>query len=155
MEERVNIASILENAPEGIKLWSPIWGDCEFVEIHDRAGGRPMIKVRTGNGNCRNVTPTGRLEYSLEDLGECILWPSKEKQSWIGVDYLRYWRPKNGEAYYYISVVQGDVLTEHLSLEVLRSTTPPPESLKVFKSREDAISVLNDITSFVFKYHTA
>lgn len=75
--------SILLKGHEGEKLWSPVFGECEFLEIHTRnGGGRTMIKVRLQNGNCRNLTPTGRLDYDLENLGDCILFPSQESQDW-------------------------------------------------------------------------
>ena len=77
----MNILEIIRGH-EGEIFYSPVFGPCEFVEIHDRDGGRPSIKVRLKTGNCRNLTPTGRLGYELEGLGECILWPSKECRDW-------------------------------------------------------------------------
>lgn len=68
---------------EGAWFWSPCWGDCEFIEIHNRNGGRPMVKFRPKvGGGCRNVTPSGRLGYAYEGHGDCIIWPSKEHQTW-------------------------------------------------------------------------
>ena len=68
---------------EGGEFWSPIWGRCIFQEIHYRNGGRPMLLFKTGSGGPRNVTPSGRLNYEYEGCGgECIIWPSKEHQTW-------------------------------------------------------------------------
>ena len=35
MEQKLNIAEILRNKPHGIKLYSPIFGDCTFCYIKD------------------------------------------------------------------------------------------------------------------------
>ena len=78
----IDLINIL-SGHEGEFFYSPVFGYCEFIEIHFRSGGRPMIKIRVKDGNCRNLTPTGRLDYSLENIGECILWPSKEDRDWI------------------------------------------------------------------------
>lgn len=68
---------------EGEMFWSPCWGECEFLEIHTRDGGRPSLKFRVKNGECRNVTPSGCLGYGYEGCGgECIIWPSKNHRTW-------------------------------------------------------------------------
>lgn len=68
---------------EGETFWSPCWGECELLEIHTRDGGRPSLKFRVRNGECRNVTPSGCLGYNYEGCGgECIIWPSKNHRTW-------------------------------------------------------------------------
>lgn len=70
-----NIAKILENAPIGTKLYSPICGECTLEEID----------------SSRNVVVCDKSESLLpfysdgtyNDNGECLLWPSKEWQKWI------------------------------------------------------------------------
>lgn len=34
METKINIAEILRNKPHGVKLHSPIFGDCTYYYIH-------------------------------------------------------------------------------------------------------------------------
>ena len=36
MEDKLNIAEILKDAPKGTKLWSPICGDCILDKIDTR-----------------------------------------------------------------------------------------------------------------------
>ena len=38
MEENINIAEILRNKPHGVKLYSPIFGDCTYCYIQDEIG---------------------------------------------------------------------------------------------------------------------
>ena len=33
MNENLNLVEILKYVPRGTMLWSPIYGDCEFIEI--------------------------------------------------------------------------------------------------------------------------
>ena len=68
----MNIAEILEKAPKGIKLYSPIFGDVIFEEIrHD------YIRVST-NHIIREFLPDGRFYAN----GECMLFPSRENRDW-------------------------------------------------------------------------
>lgn len=78
----MNLTEILKGYGEKdhLKFWSPIWGECEYLETHNRSGGRPMLKFRTASGECRNVTPQGCLGY--KSGGECIIFPSKEDRDW-------------------------------------------------------------------------
>lgn len=75
METRINIAEILRNKPHGIKLYSPIFGNCTFCYIHDETSD---ICVRR---------PYNEMSYfNFEGLyntaGECLLFPSKEMRDW-------------------------------------------------------------------------
>lgn len=75
METRINIAEILRNKPHGIKLYSPIFGDCTYCYIHDETSD---ICVRR---------PYNEMSYfNFEGLyntaGECLLFPSKEMRDW-------------------------------------------------------------------------
>lgn len=75
METRINIAEILRNKPSGIKLYSPIFGDCTYCYIHDETSD---ICVRR---------PYNEMSYfNFEGLyntaGECLLFPSKEMRNW-------------------------------------------------------------------------
>lgn len=81
-KEPSDLTELLEGH-EGETFWSPCWGECEFLEIHSRDGGRPSLKFKTKSGECRNVTPRGCLGYNYEGCGgECIIWPSKNHRTW-------------------------------------------------------------------------
>ena len=75
MENKINIAEILRNKPHGIKLYSPIFGDCTFCYIQDETND---ICVRR---------PYNEMSYfNFEGLyntaGECLLFPSKKMRDW-------------------------------------------------------------------------
>lgn len=75
METRINIAEILRNKPHGIKLYSPIFGDCTYCYIHDETSDicvrRPYNKMSYFN-----------FEGLYNTAGECLLFPSKEMRDW-------------------------------------------------------------------------
>lgn len=75
MEQELIIAEILRNKPQGIKLYSPIFGDCTFCYIKDESSDicvrRPYNEVSYFNFD--GVYHAG---------GECLLFPSKEMQDW-------------------------------------------------------------------------
>lgn len=75
MEQELIIAEILRNKPQGIKLYSPIFGNCTFCYVKDESSDicvrRPYNEVNYFNFD--GVYHTG---------GECLLFPSKEMQDW-------------------------------------------------------------------------
>lgn len=75
MEQELIIAEILKNKPQGIKLYSPIFGDCTFCYIKDESSDicvrRPYNEISYFNFD--GVYHTG---------GECLLFPSKEMRDW-------------------------------------------------------------------------
>lgn len=75
MEQELIIAEILRDKPHGIKLYSPIFGDCTFCYVKDESSDicvrRPYNEVSYFNFD--GVYHTG---------GECLLFPSKEMQDW-------------------------------------------------------------------------
>ena len=73
-----NIAEILKNAPKGLKLYTPILGEVEFVEVDEEAIFG--IKVRNVTGCMDYFEQFGR--YC--NIGDCCLFPSKDHQSWEG-----------------------------------------------------------------------
>lgn len=74
MEEKINIAEILKDKPQGTKLYSLTYGDCFYQEYTGDFG----IECQSQNGVQFNLDEYGR--YCIE--GECILFPSKEMQDW-------------------------------------------------------------------------
>lgn len=74
MKEKINIAEILKDKPQGTKLYSLTYGDCSYQEYTGDFG----IECQSQNGVQFNLDEYGR--YCIE--GECILFPSKEMQDW-------------------------------------------------------------------------
>ena len=70
----MNIAKILKNCPKGMKLYSPIYGEVEFIEISVVTGDI----VCKFNGGTVYFHPDG-VYYKG---GECMLFPSKEQRDW-------------------------------------------------------------------------
>lgn len=72
----VNIAKILKNAPEGLKLYSMIHGEVEF----DRAcnPGEYPIGVQSGE----DVEYFDEYGKYFDLYGECVLFPSSEHRTW-------------------------------------------------------------------------
>lgn len=70
----MNIAEILKNCPEGTKLYSPIYGEVEFIEV----------SVVTGNIVCKydGCTVYFHPDGIYYKGGECMLFPSKEQRDW-------------------------------------------------------------------------
>lgn len=87
MENTINIAEILKDCPEGIKLYSPVYGDVVFQcveERKDKRGGKLLIKCLPHNSD--EYPPDWKLIFSNEgkysEEGECVLFPSKEQKDW-------------------------------------------------------------------------
>ena len=75
MEEKINIAEILKDKKNGLRLYSPIFGECIFCYVREDTND---ICVKKQNGV---------IEYfSYEGLyfanGEVMLFPSKEMRDW-------------------------------------------------------------------------
>ena len=77
MNENLNLLEILKDCPEGIKLYSPVFGEVKFESINDIIG--PII-VTTNTGNAEYFTADGKM-YNYYN-GECLLFPSKEQRDW-------------------------------------------------------------------------
>lgn len=75
MEEKINIAEILKDKPKGIRLYSPIFGECSFQRIQNETD---EICVKKHN-NLMDLFSSKGL-YNI--LGECLLFPSKEMRDW-------------------------------------------------------------------------
>lgn len=75
MEEKINIAEILRHKPYGIKLYSPIFGECTFCYVREDTND---ICVKKHNGVIEYFNSEG-LYFTL---GEVMLFPSKEMRDW-------------------------------------------------------------------------
>lgn len=75
----INIAEILKDCPEGMKLYSSTYGEVKLSRINDD-GNFPII-VETVMGDFRTFTKEGRLHLNYPDA-ECLLFPSSEMRDW-------------------------------------------------------------------------
>lgn len=75
METKINIAEIFRNKTHGIKLYSPIFGDCTYCYIKDETND---ICVRISNNEIKFFN----FEGLYNAAGECLLFPSKEMRDW-------------------------------------------------------------------------
>lgn len=80
MKKEINIAAILKDKPKGIRLYSPIFGECAFSFIQDVTDA---ICVTKHNGGREFFNTKGL----YETLGECLLFPSKLMRDWSKVTW--------------------------------------------------------------------
>lgn len=78
-KNNINIAEILKDCPEGMKLYSSTYGEVKLSRINDD-GNFPII-VETVMGDSRTFTKEGRLHLNYPDA-ECLLFPSSEMRDW-------------------------------------------------------------------------
>ena len=71
----MGLAKILKNCPKGVKLYSSLCGEVEFIKV---SGLGEMIECKTNNGATHRFYPDGTYYKG----GECILFPSKELRDW-------------------------------------------------------------------------
>lgn len=70
----MNIANLLKYCPKGTKLYSPIWGEVEFIEV----ASSNNIVIKSPNGNEILFYCSGAYHRN----GECVLFPSKDQRDW-------------------------------------------------------------------------
>ena len=75
MEEKINIEEILRHKSHGIKLYSPIFGECTFCYVREDTND---ICVNKHN----DVIEYFNSEGLYFTLGEVMLFPSKEMRDW-------------------------------------------------------------------------
>ena len=75
MEENINIAAILKDKKNGLRLYSPIFGDCTYCYVREDTN---EIFVKKHNGLIDYFNSEG-LYFAL---GEVMLFPSKEMRVW-------------------------------------------------------------------------
>lgn len=80
MNENIDLAKILKDCPEGIKLYTTIWGEVTFIEVSENVCSLYPIMIYNG---CDHVglTKDGRYLINKQD-SECILFPSKDLRDW-------------------------------------------------------------------------
>ena len=77
MEAKINIAEILKNKPDGISLYSSVFGGCVY-----RGNCDNCIEVVTNNCYYFNEKGNYITNGVKSENGECLLFPSKEMRDW-------------------------------------------------------------------------
>ena len=80
MNENLNLVEILKDCSKGTKLYSPIFGDVELVEVLRNEEEIYPIEIKTSDCSTDRFTKDGRI-YADYD-GECTLFPSREQRDW-------------------------------------------------------------------------
>lgn len=103
-----NLVKLLKGR-EGMKLYSPICGECELIDIIDQSDF--PIQVRNNKQILYSFTSLG--QYSSVDDAECLLFPSKEERTWedFQVD-----RVKRGKYYYLIDTRNDFEIVKHIDV---------------------------------------
>lgn len=77
----LNLCEKLAGCPKGTKLWSPLFGECEFVEVGDNTETYPdaCVVIRCDEMGC---TYFDKLGHYFDSSEECLLFPSKDNRDW-------------------------------------------------------------------------
>lgn len=76
-----NIAELLKDAPKGMKLYSPLFGEVEFAEVMDTSY-MPIRVIKRGYG--LRFDKYGRYMGNEYPDAECLLFPRKDYPTWQG-----------------------------------------------------------------------
>ena len=79
-EYEVNIARDLANAPKGLRLWSPLFGQCRLDELVIPAQGGYNVKVSTVRDNgdvIQHIFGNDGRYFDGYTRGECMLFPDE------------------------------------------------------------------------------
>jgi hypothetical protein len=78
--EKVNLSEILKHCPEGIKLWTDLYGEVELVGGEVGIAYPISIKTNVHNTNV-GYTATGAYQADIngDDTLPCILWPDSRR----------------------------------------------------------------------------
>lgn len=80
MENKINIAEILKDCPKGMRLYSPIFGECELFRVDEDSF--PIGVTTSRDGGVSWFSSYGC--YSIHEGAECLLFPSKDCRTWEG-----------------------------------------------------------------------
>ena len=81
MENKINIAEILSDMPEGTKLYSPLFGKCEYITVVDSEYPIAIKVQRVDGATSKFLMKDGRYFSRYEDT-ECLLFPSVKMRDW-------------------------------------------------------------------------
>ena len=75
---KLDLREILKDCPKGTKLYSPLFGEVEFIKIIKYDAYSIIVSAE---GREQNSTEDGRYYLRYTD-GECLLFPSKDNRNW-------------------------------------------------------------------------
>lgn len=78
MEEKINIAEILKNKPQGTKLYSRICGAVEFERVFAVYQKKSIVVKELNSGNQHRFWHDGNFFRA----GQCVLQPSEDMTDW-------------------------------------------------------------------------
>ena len=81
MGNKINIAEILRDMPEGTKLYSPLFGKCEYIAVVDNEYPITIKAQRADGATSKFLMKDGRYFDGYEDA-ECSLYPSAKMRCW-------------------------------------------------------------------------
>ena len=80
MKENLNLVELLKDAPNGMKLYSPICGECELFNIDFTCKAFPIVCIGDEDGLEWHFKADGT--FTENTGGECVLFPAKENRDW-------------------------------------------------------------------------
>lgn len=80
MNENLNLVEILKDCPKGTKVYSPMLGEMEFIEIYPNSS-YPII-AESKRHRCTPDFFTKEGKYIDDCDAECMLFPSKDNRDW-------------------------------------------------------------------------
>lgn len=103
MNKNLNLVEILKDCPEGMKLYSPAYGELTFDCVREnKVRTPPLYVIRCYDATLLYEDKTLHLRIFNKDgsicgsnTGECMLFPSKEKKDWS-----KFKKPKQVEVIY-------------------------------------------------------
>lgn len=78
-KNNINIAEILKDCPEGMKLYSPLYGEGKLKEVDSNL--IHSIRITTNKGEEISFNSEGRYSADYPDA-ECLLFPSSKMRDW-------------------------------------------------------------------------
>lgn len=81
MENKINIAEILRDMSKGTKLYSPLFGKCEYIAVVNNEYSIAIKAQRTDGAITKFLMKDGRYFGGYEDT-ECLLFPSANMRDW-------------------------------------------------------------------------
>ena len=75
MNENLDLTVLLKDCPKGTKLYSPLFGEVEFLGIKEDTY---PINIKASNGDNTRMLPNGK----YAEGGEVMLFPSKDNRDW-------------------------------------------------------------------------
>lgn len=81
MENKINIAEILRDCPKGTKLYSPLFGKCEYIGVDNSKYPIAIKAQRTNSTVTQSFMKDGSYFEGFEDA-DTMIFPSVEMRSW-------------------------------------------------------------------------